>query len=359
MKRSAVVLAALVVLVFSAIPLRAETRETDSVTPDTSVADRELSRFPEVLDSVIPHALKPNEVIENEDQKDKNSQDSTSISDTPILEKVNEEPVPPLSENPSDKCSNQITGSETETVPTTEPVPKPEANQTSEPEKKTTPDLEPSSEPNPDSETPNEPDQETTTEPAPEKVPESDPVSEPDPEPDPEPEKAPELPPAPVLEPAFVSEVIRYEDRIPVENLEKVQEYYELVPEFIREQFEEDGWHITVVSESVSENSDYAGYFDVQRKVIFIQDGDDLHEILHGMGHYLDWKLQFADDESFIEIWLDESSSLGDFWDTYYLNMNFLNEYFAEAFMVMILNPVGLEANCPMTFAFMQNLLGL
>ncbi len=136
---------------------------------------------------------------------------------------------------------------------------------------------------------------------------------------------------------------------------ESVVNYYNMVPDNIRDAFLNDGWHIMVTTSSIHVDGIEDTVVAVtmfQEKMIYVST-IDAESIIHEMGHYLDGK------NDFMSLDLDSrtyAKDLNGFMQldgaTHVHNYSTTPEYFAECFYLYVTRPDDLKAYCPGTYDF-------
>lgn len=139
------------------------------------------------------------------------------------------------------------------------------------------------------------------------------------------------------------------------------------VPKEIIESFIEDGWQVQLVDNCDSLYGDELGFLGIQAvtdsrlKTIFINDSANAikSSLIHEVGHYVDWKLNFVSQTTeFNRVYDCERKS---FKCTTQGNSQCYAtstpmEYFAEAFQQVIHKDSGLPYGCPNTYGFVGNI---
>lgn len=150
----------------------------------------------------------------------------------------------------------------------------------------------------------------------------------------------------------------------------EVAEGYQLVPAEIRNELNKSGWKITTVESStlnrrfgngLKDGQNVAGTTIYDEKTIYITDKDSLarEAITHEMGHFVDYDYNTyygylpSQTEMFFYIFSTEAES--EIIEEYCSESEV--EYFAQAFKLYCEAPNDLYANCPMTHAYIEEIL--
>lgn len=139
---------------------------------------------------------------------------------------------------------------------------------------------------------------------------------------------------------------------------------YLMIPENIREKFEEDGWKISATTENLGRK-----YFGkkmsilaltvTDEKAIYIDDREKArYSVIHEMGHFIDFSSGFVSGtEEFEEIFNEEVDLLRSFHKTHINNTSTAVEYFAESYQAMIIESEKMMEKCPNTYQFVQEVV--
>lgn len=144
------------------------------------------------------------------------------------------------------------------------------------------------------------------------------------------------------------------------ENLvKKINTYYMMIPENIRNSFVNNGWTLYVTNENFGKK--YYGY-DISilaltlyyEKVIYIDDREKaVTSVIHEFGHYIDCVSGFVtNSKEFGEIFLEECETFKTIHSTHSNNTSTPMEYFAEFYQEIILHPDSIKDSCPKTYEF-------
>lgn len=143
--------------------------------------------------------------------------------------------------------------------------------------------------------------------------------------------------------------------------------YYYSIPEYIRTEFNKDGWQVVLTDKDISKEyyngpvkGRLAGLADSMEKKLYIhgKKSDIRRAMLHEFGHY--WDYQYGNlslSSTFKEIYTDEKDSFYEKWKTDNHATSNSQEYFAEALAQLLLYPEVLEKNCPNTYNYVLNLV--
>ncbi len=136
-------------------------------------------------------------------------------------------------------------------------------------------------------------------------------------------------------------------------------QYYCAVPENIRNSFQNGGWQIIVCNSSLGPRWGYSSILALtvyDTHTIYIdQRAQAAKEIMHEMGHYVDWASGFASQTGeFNAIWQAEVGTFCNYHSTASANTNTALEYFAEAFMQCIYDGGSMQSLCPQTYEFVM-----
>ena len=151
---------------------------------------------------------------------------------------------------------------------------------------------------------------------------------------------------------------------------EKVKAIYNLVPEPIRSDYENNGWEIRIVPQDTIRSQDMimsqvpkilgilAGLTDTGQKTIFLDDEYADDAMAHEMGHYVDMILLGSDDwppsysDEFRNIYEQEKDGFNSSYPK-----SSPHEYFAETFALYIECAGSLQQDFPRTYEYMDRLI--
>lgn len=145
------------------------------------------------------------------------------------------------------------------------------------------------------------------------------------------------------------------------ELMQKFSKAYMMVPENVREHFTNDGWTIYATTEDIGQK--YYGHkmnilalTVTGEKAIYIDNRKKAaNSLIHEMGHYIDYSNDFiSSSEEFAEIYNEEVSTFRSIHSTHANNTATAVEYFAEFYMVAILDPEKVKDKCPRTYEFVM-----
>lgn len=144
-------------------------------------------------------------------------------------------------------------------------------------------------------------------------------------------------------------------------------QYYNMLPESLRNQFESEGWEIIISDVAtvnmmramyggVSTGGYVAGFTESFSKSIILADTDAGNAINHEFGHYFDYsKGKISDTELFKDIYKAESGKFDGGNNDYAKSQ--VGEYFAEAFREYVECAGYLHNCCPRTYSFIDGLM--
>ena len=164
-----------------------------------------------------------------------------------------------------------------------------------------------------------------------------------------------EVEPAP--EPSYF---VQGESGASVDIIRATNQYYCAVPENIRNSFQNGGWRIIVCNSSLGPRWGYSSILALtvyDTHTIYIdQRAQAAKEIMHEMGHYVDWASGFASQTGeFNTIWQAEVGTFCNYHSTASANTNTALEYFAEAFMQCIYDGGSMQSLCPQTYGYVMS----
>ena len=137
---------------------------------------------------------------------------------------------------------------------------------------------------------------------------------------------------------------------------QKVEGYYNLIPQNVRNALLQDGWHIYLTNENFGSNFGYnyniLALTVYEYKAIYLSPQSPT-SILHEVGHYIDYKCGWQN--AAMDFYSDEVGNFCSIHSTHSNNYSTKVEYFAEAYLVYKINSSALLENCPQTYYFLQN----
>ena len=139
--------------------------------------------------------------------------------------------------------------------------------------------------------------------------------------------------------------------------IKKTDRYYLLIPENVRDSYQENGWNIYVTDENIGSNPDSAaiGLFVPREKTIYISNRFDASSaIIHEMGHYIDYAIKTSEVDEFVKIYDSELAKFKKIYPTNIKNISTPKEYFATAYEAIILFPEKVKSNCPLTYEYIS-----
>lgn len=144
-----------------------------------------------------------------------------------------------------------------------------------------------------------------------------------------------------------------------IDIIRATNQYYCAVPENIRNSFQNGGWQIIVCNSSLGPRWGYSSILALtvyDTHTIYIdRRAQAAKEIMHEMGHYVDWASSFASQtDEFNAIWQAEVGTFCKYHSTASANTNTALEYFAEAFMQCIYDSGTMQSLCPQTYEFVM-----
>lgn len=146
---------------------------------------------------------------------------------------------------------------------------------------------------------------------------------------------------------------------VDVNLVNKFNSYYMMIPENVRNHFQNNGWSIYATTESIGQK--YYGQemsilalTVVNEKAIYIDDREKaVKAVIHEMGHYINYSYGFVSSSAeFTEIFNAEKETFCSIHSTHSNNTSTSVEYFAEFYMVAITNPNAVKDSCPRTYEF-------
>lgn len=144
--------------------------------------------------------------------------------------------------------------------------------------------------------------------------------------------------------------------------IKQVQKYFDMIPENVREAFQEDEWSVFITTENIGKkyygaNISLLALTIIEDKVIYIDDRKKaVKSVVHEMGHYVDYKNNFvSESKEFNEIYKEELSNFCKVHLTHKNNVSTATEYFAEVYLVAITDPERVQVNCPKSFGFIMS----
>ena len=158
-------------------------------------------------------------------------------------------------------------------------------------------------------------------------------------------------------------EVKKYSPDISDARIANVTNYYHLVPEGARRQFEASGGQIIVANNLAGLygwHTSIRGMSDYGKNIIFIDNRSVAeNSVIHEMGHMIDFMHGFAysNDPGFNAIWPAEVGAFARVANTHRANYSSAAEYFAESVHWCIINPQLMQTNCPQTYAYICGVL--
>lgn len=144
-------------------------------------------------------------------------------------------------------------------------------------------------------------------------------------------------------------------------SYERLVEYYQLVPEKIRDSFEKDGFHIIMMEQDITPvaYAPYGGFtgwgyvegvMDYELQTIYMQD-ESSGRITHEMGHYINDKLHCSSQPGFSELVGSEAAKISTYAQTN------PNEFFAETFDLYVRDPEALAIISPTAYQYMDGIV--
>lgn len=143
--------------------------------------------------------------------------------------------------------------------------------------------------------------------------------------------------------------------------IKKINEAYLMIPNNVRQNYEENGWAVYVTTENLGQK-----YFGrkmsilaltvTEEKAIYIDDHEKAaRSVIHEMGHYIDYSFGFiSSTDEFSSIFREEAEKFRSIHYTHINNTCTELEYFAESYLVMITEPDILIEYCPKTYEFLK-----
>lgn len=161
-----------------------------------------------------------------------------------------------------------------------------------------------------------------------------------------------------VISSVKIDEVFKYNENIQLSLVNYAANYWYLIPENIREEFEDEGWTIEITEDNLSEryNIEYSilGITLPDEKLIVLRSGQDniSKSLLHEIGHYIDYSNEFpSKSKDFDNIYNLESSYIKERFSKVKFNKQ---EYFAEAFRQFILGSSESKIALQNTFKYIK-----
>lgn len=153
----------------------------------------------------------------------------------------------------------------------------------------------------------------------------------------------------------FVQSIGGVDDKL----VQEFNDSYMLIPENVRERFEEDGWKIYATTENLGQKY-YGKKMSIlaltvtDEQAIYIDDREKArYSVIHEMGHYIDFSSDFVSGtEEFEEIFNEEADDFRSFHETHKNNTSTAVEYFAESYQAMITETEEMMEKCPKTYQF-------
>ena len=149
------------------------------------------------------------------------------------------------------------------------------------------------------------------------------------------------------------------QDGYDLEVSKEIVNYYYMIPENVRNHFENSDWKIVLYSGSLEDKYGFTvsirACTDVDEHTIYLNNKEDAkNSIIHEMGHYIEYVNDWPDDlpecaevqNAEVEIFRDETGANN-------ANTQTTCEYFAEAYYQFILDP-SLKDKCPTTYEFVM-----
>ena len=144
-------------------------------------------------------------------------------------------------------------------------------------------------------------------------------------------------------------------------SYERLVEYYQLVPEKIRDSFEKDGFHIVMMDQDITPvaYAPYGGFtgwgyvegvMDYELQTVYMQD-ESSGRITHEMGHYVNNKLHCSSQPGFTELMGSEAAKISTYAQTN------PNEFFAETFDLYVRDPQALATISPTAYQYMDGIV--
>ncbi len=125
----------------------------------------------------------------------------------------------------------------------------------------------------------------------------------------------------------------------------------------VMESFLSSGWKIILTSADLDEllfngqTENVAGCTYSSKKEIYVETGDSSYCVIHEIGHYIDYVLNYASQtEEFQSIYASEAGSLTNYGTTS------AEEFFAEVYMYSLLEPETTAEKCPLAYAYVTAL---
>lgn len=140
-----------------------------------------------------------------------------------------------------------------------------------------------------------------------------------------------------------------------------VESEFMMIPKNVRDYIEVTGWTITVSSQDLSErfhkHSGTVGLIDYKAHAIYVNNESVAKTaVVHEIGHFIDHaKGRLSKSDEFADIYAAEKEAFCEYHRTDGHNTGEPNEYFAEAYMASIYDPVGMQEACPKTYEFVMN----
>ena len=141
--------------------------------------------------------------------------------------------------------------------------------------------------------------------------------------------------------------------------IKKINEAYLMIPDNVRQNYEENGWAVYVTTENLGKK-----YFGrkmsilaltvIEEQTIYIDDREKaVTSVIHEIGHYIDYSYGFVSyTDEFSQIFKDEVKNFRSNHKTHINNTSTAVEYFAEAYLVIITEPEKMKKCCPYTYEF-------
>lgn len=142
-----------------------------------------------------------------------------------------------------------------------------------------------------------------------------------------------------------------------------VEREYLMIPENVRTYLQNSGWTITISAQNLKEryrkDGDTIGIIVYNKSEILIDNREVAESaVIHEVGHFIDYEEnRISESEEFVNIYESEKDAYCEYRFTAEHNTSESNEYFAEAFLSCVCDPVGMKNACPQTYAYIMNII--
>ena len=158
---------------------------------------------------------------------------------------------------------------------------------------------------------------------------------------------------------------MKTEGNVSQSRMDHILANYVRIPEEVRHRIENEGWTFICSSEDFGADNGYSysllALTIYGTKTIYIDDRTKAEpSIIHEVGHIIDNTFGFcSESQEFTNIFNTEHGNVSKFWKTHHNNTDTRIEYFAESFLIYVMQPEDLQTYCPQTYDYITNVISI